>query len=271
MDSFVELTGRSLDEIRARAAAKLGIPEDQIDIEILEEKRTGFLGLLGSVEIVARATARETAEAACTPQGEDTTTGSVEALEDSAAESERGGEEGPDDELARLANRAEQVANEILNRMQVDVQARAVEIGPDEVYIELSGNDIALVIGKHGDTLDALQLLVAIIANRGAKTTARVVLDAEDYRDRRRRSLEATAHAYALKAKQTGQEVVIRDLKPYERRIIHLALRDDPGVETYSEGEGRHRNLVVTPVGLPNSTNLPVDAHNEEDIDISEP
>ena len=150
--------------------------------------------------------------------------------------------------LARLANQAEAVANEILQLMGVAVEAHATEISDEEVTIDLSGDDIALVIGKHGDTLDALQLLVAIIANRDAEVNARVVVDAEEYRERRYRSLEATALAHAEKAKQADREIVVRDLKAYERRIIHLALRDDPEVETYSEGEGRHRNLVISPI-----------------------
>jgi len=233
----IELTGKTIDEIRAQAAAQLGVPEDQVDLEIIEERR-GLLGLLGG-GLTARATAKQAAEPA------------AEAVEEAQEPAEP--ESAPDAEaqLARLANRAEEVSNEILRLMAVDVTARAAEIGQDEVTVDLTGDDIALVIGKHGDTLDALQLLVAIVANRQSELNARVVLDAEGYRDRRRRSLEATALEHAARARETQREVVIRDLKAYERRIVHLALRDDPGVETYSEGEGRHRNLVISPIPQP--------------------
>jgi len=235
----VELTGRTIEEIRAQAAEQLGVPEDRIDVEVIEERR-GLLGLLGG-SVKARASVRL----------ELGPTTAVEPAEEPGPAREP--VETPDvalaeDELARLANRAEETANEILRLMGISVTARAVEIGEDQVVIDLSGDDIALVIGKHGDTLDALQLLSAIIANRGTGEHARVVLDAEGYRDRRRRALEATAFTYAAKAKQTGREVVVRDLKAYERRVIHMALRSDERVETYSEGEGRHRNLVISPI-----------------------
>jgi spoIIIJ-associated protein len=243
----IELAGRSVEEIRAAAAEALGVPEDQVQVEVLEEKR-GLLGLFGGGEVRACATVIEP-PAEPEPDGAPTagpdeipTTPMVEA-EDLVL----------DDELARLANRAQQVSNEILRLMGLEVTARALEIGEDEIRLELTGDDIALVIGKHGDTLDALQLLVAIIANRDAEVTARIVLDAEQYRDRRQRALEATARTHAAKAKQTGREVVIRDLKAFERRIIHLVLRDDPEVETYSEGEGRQRNLVISPLTVSRS------------------
>ncbi len=232
----VELTGKSIEEIRTQAAEELGVPEDRIEVEVLEEKR-GLLGFLGG-GLRARATvADETAPVA-----------QPEPAGEAPLPEEPAGPALAEDELARLANRAEETANEILRLMGLAVTARAVEIGDDQAVIELSGDDIALVIGKHGDTLDALQLLTAIISNRDAHGHARVVLDAEGYRDRRKRGLEATALSYAAKAKQTGREVVVRDLKAYERRVVHMTLRDDEGVETYSEGEGRHRSLVISPL-----------------------
>ncbi len=240
----IELTGKTLEEVRAQAASELGVPEDQVELEIIEEKR-GLLGLLGG-GFTVRATAKEAAPA--TEAVELEPGFPAEAEESASPEAEPDVTADAEAQLARLANRAEQVTNEVLGLMGVDVAARAAEIGEEEVRVDLSGPDIALVIGKHGDTLDAMQLLVAIIANRQSEVNARVVLDAEGYRDRRQRSLEATALAHASRAKQTQREVVIRDLKAYERRVVHLMLRDDPGVETYSEGEGRHRNLVISPV-----------------------
>jgi spoIIIJ-associated protein len=236
----VELTGRTIEEIRAQAAEELGVPAERLEVEVLEEKR-GLLGFLGG-GLRARVTVKGEAEEA--PATEAVAPEGVAAPEEAE---ERAGII-PEDELARLANRAEETANEILRLMGLSVTARAAEIGDDQVTIDLSGDDIALVIGKHGDTLDALQLLTAIIANRDAPNHARVVVDAEGYRDRRRRALEASALTYAAKAIQTGREVVVRDLKAYERRVVHMALRNDERVETYSEGEGRHRTLVISPV-----------------------
>jgi spoIIIJ-associated protein len=261
MDS-IELTGRSVEEIRAQAAAHFDVPEDRVEVEVLEEKR-GLLGLLGGKELRARATvtpaaAQEEPEPVTRPAEPEAPAEQPAAPEPAAGAT--------DDELARLANAAEQVANKILKLMGVAITAHAREISEDEVRLELVGDDIALVIGKHGDTLDALQLLVAIIANRGAERNARVVLDAEQYRDRRQRALESAAHSHAAKAKQTGREVVIRDLKAFERRIIHLTLRDDPDVQTYSEGEGRHRSLVISPTSGRGSA-----AQADDDADEADP
>ncbi len=251
----IELTGKTLEEVKARAAAELGVPEDKVELEIIEEKR-GLLGLLGG-GLTARATVKE-------PESVAEAEGRAEAAVEEAPPEQPEPATDAEAQLARLANRAEEVANEVLRLMGVDVSAQAAEIGEEEVRVDLSGADIALVIGKHGDTLDALQLLVAIIANRQSEASARVVLDAEGYRDRRRRSLEATAFAHAARAKQTKREVVIRDLKAYERRVVHLVLRDDPGVETYSEGEGRHRNLVISPLQQAEEEDTgPTDAEQE--------
>jgi len=104
-----------------------------------------------------------------------------------------------------------------------------------------------MLIGRHGATLDALQMLAGLVANSGFEHGARVVVDAEQYRERRRQMLVEMAQQQADKAKESQQEVVIPDLKPFERRIIHLALKEDPEVETYSEGEGDERCIVISP------------------------
>lgn len=243
----IELTGKSVEEIRSKAAAHFGVPQERVEVRILEEKR-GLLGLLGAREIRAEAYLREEAAEVAARVGVATAASPPQERAVLDQDAELTSAEAREDELARIAHRAEQVTDRILKLMGIAVTAQARGISEEEVRIELTGDDIALVIGKHGDTLDALQLLVAMIVNRGAHRPTRVVLDAEQYRERRRRALESAARAHAAKAKQTGREVVIRDLKAFERRIIHLALRDDPEVETYSEGEGRHRNLVISPI-----------------------
>ena len=261
----IEVTGRNIGEIRTEAAAQLGVPEDQVELQIIEEKRA-LLGFLGGGIVAMASIKGESADAdgADTPQTEPEAPAEPIAEADEPADA---ADEAPpaadEDSMARLANRAETVTSEILAMMGLSVEAHAAAMADEEVTIDLSGDDIALIIGKHGDTLDALQLLVAIIANRNVEATARVVLDAEGYRDRRERSLEATALSHAAKAKESDREVVVRDLKAYERRIIHLTLRDDPEIETYSEGDGRHRNLVISPVT--SSDGSPPDAETDDD------
>jgi len=114
----------------------------------------------------------------------------------------------------------------------------------------MDGDDsLGLLIGQEGNTLDALQLIVAIGANKGIEDGCRVVLDtANRYRERHCEHLRRRARQAAEEARATGREVVMSDLKSYERRIVHMELADEPGIETYSEGEGRYRRLVISPV-----------------------
>ena len=246
----VEVRGRTLEQAKADALAQLGVTADQVEVEVLEETKS-FLGILGPQEVRIRVTVRDdapSAEPAPEPEPVARVAGpavppvaAAEPAPDGAAE------EGPS-ELQPLAVAARDLTRELLGHMGMEVQAEIAMVGDEEVTIELTGGeDIRLLIGKRGETLDAVQLLVAIMANRRVKQGGRVVLDAEHYRDRRRQALETMARTQAARAKQTQKEVVIGDLKAYERRIIHLTLRDDPEVATYSEGDEHNRNLIISP------------------------
>ncbi len=146
------------------------------------------------------------------------------------------------------AVRALEALGEILRLMDSHAHVAAASLASQELSVEISGPGAGALIGRHGATLNALQALISIIANQGGGLGLRVTLDAEGYRERRRQMLVRTAQDHAAKAKAAGKEIVIPDLKPHERRIIHLALQDDPEVETYSEGEGEGRYIVISPV-----------------------
>jgi len=227
----VEASGKTLEEAVAAALAELGASEDQVEVEVLEESR-GFLGMLGRSETRVRVTMKEGAE---TPET------APEEAEDEAPTSETPVE---DDELASIA---EEKLQRILTLMGVDAQTHIKSSDPERIVLELSGPDVALLIGRHGDTLDALQLATAVSANRNSEQRRRIVVDAENYRERREQMLTNLARENAEEVRESQQEAVLPDLKPYERRIIHMALVDEPGVSTYSEGEGRQRTLVISP------------------------
>ena len=150
-----------------------------------------------------------------------------------------------------IAARAVTALNDVLALMGTEANAVLVSEDPREVIIDIQGHGVGALIGRHGATLNALQLISAAMANRGVVDGARIVLDAEGYRARRQQMLEQMAHAHAAKARAASQEIVITDLKPHERRIVHLALQDDPYVETYSEGEGDARYIVISPKAEP--------------------
>ena len=115
----------------------------------------------------------------------------------------------------------------------------------DHVIINLRGNDLGVLIGKHGQTLDALQYLTNLAANRDADERSRIVLDVEDYRKRRAETLSRLAMRLADKVKRRGEKVVLEPMSPQERKIIHMALQNDYRVVTYSEGDEPYRKVVI--------------------------
>jgi spoIIIJ-associated protein len=118
---------------------------------------------------------------------------------------------------------------------------------PGTMLLSVSGTDEARVIGRHGQTLDALEYLLNRIVFRDHDATGRIVVDVDGYRDRREQSLAALAHRMAQRARETGHAVALDPMAPRDRRVIHLALKDDAAVTTRSEGEGRFRHLVIVP------------------------
>ena len=115
-----------------------------------------------------------------------------------------------------------------------------------QLSITISGDDMGIIIGKRGQTLDSLQYLVNLVVNKGNAPYVSITLDTENYRERRKETLESLAFNLAKKVKHTGKNIVLEPMNPYERRIIHSALQNDPYVTTHSEGEEPYRKVVVT-------------------------
>lgn len=205
----IEQTGRSVEDAVQAALTALGVSRDQADVEVLAEESRGLLGILGHTEAKVRVTVK-----------------------------------------AGLADRALEVLQRILGLMDVEAAPEITADDDDGVYIDIRGiADAGLLIGKHGQTLAALQLVTAMIANRTQPPEQRrkVILDAEGYRERRERTLKSMARSAAERATRTGREVPLQSLNPRERRIVHLALADDPNVTTRSEGRDPDRAVIVCP------------------------
>ncbi len=235
---WAEGTGGTLEEAQQNAVAQLGVSADEVTFEVLS--RPGTLGsIFGRAEFRVRAILEEPTE-----RGEESTEESAGAVE---VEAEAAEPAGPMPH-AELAEAARDMLQQMVDLMGLEGVVRIAESTEDEVRLNVEGEDMGLLIGRHGATLDAVQLVVAIAANRRVDDGARIIVDAEDYRERHRQMIEQRAHKLAEEAKQTGREVVVPELKAYERRLMHLALKGDPEVETYSEGEGDERVLVISPV-----------------------
>ncbi len=141
-----------------------------------------------------------------------------------------------------------QVAHDFLNTvfdlMKLEVQIEKAE-KEGSIHFNIRGNDLGILIGKHGQTLDALQYLTNLTANRDIDGKVRIILDVEDYRQRRTDTLNRLAARLADSVKRRGEKVVLEPMSPNERKIIHMALQDDQRIITYSEGEEPYRKIVI--------------------------
>ena len=146
-----------------------------------------------------------------------------------------------------IADKAKDFLNEVFSAMNMVV---VIEVKYNEdnrnMNIELSGDELGVLIGKRGQTLDSLQYLVSLVVNKDSEEYIRVKVDTEDYRERRKETLENLAKNIAYKVKRTKRPVSLEPMNPYERRIIHSALQNDRFVTTHSEGEEPFRRVVVT-------------------------
>ncbi len=151
----------------------------------------------------------------------------------------------PEDQ-ERLKKVAENFLKELFDAMKIEVK---VDCSFDEEYtlnINIEGDDMGLLIGKRGQTLDSVQYITSLVVNKGMDDYVRIKVDTEDYRERRKETLERLARNIAYKVKRTRRPVALEPMNPYERRIIHSALQNDRYVTTHSEGEEPYRKIVVT-------------------------
>ena len=213
-----EFTGKNVEEALENALKELNVSIDQINYEVIEKESGGFLGLLGG----------KPAKIVVTVKENETETVAVKEEKD-------------------LCQVAITFLNEVLNAMGLETEIKAeLTESKDEIDIELSGNDMGVLIGKRGATLDSLQYLVSLVVNKESESYIKIKLDTENYRSRRKETLENLAKNIASKVKKTRRNVSLEPMNPYERRIIHSYLQSDAYVETHSEGEEPFRKVVVS-------------------------
>ena len=143
-------------------------------------------------------------------------------------------------------NAAREFLQKVFNAMRIDVvMEKFISKYDGSVTLRLHGADMGILIGKHGQTLDSLQYLTNLVANKNSTERVRVVIDVEDYRDRRIETLTRLARRLADKVKRTGERVALEPMNPHERKIIHMALQRDNRVTTLSEGDDPFRHVVI--------------------------
>jgi len=147
----------------------------------------------------------------------------------------------------QVADSVKKTLQEILEKMEFEAEVEVMLATSEQISLDIQADDLGLLIGNEGETLNALQSLLRVITSQANPERIPILLDAEGYRERRAQSLRERAFQVKEKVKSTGQEAVMHGLTAYERRIIHLALAEDPDVVTYSEGDGPDRSLIVSP------------------------
>lgn len=245
MLKYIDTTGRNEEEAIASALAQLGLDRDDVSVEILERAKSGFFGI-GSCPAKIRVTyevpdEEVEEEAVCAPVEEEAAP-VKEKIEEEAAPMV---EEAPAD---CQDEKAEKIAAFLTGLMEhMDVKATpSIQHTEEGIYhVNLEGENLGAIIGRRGETLDAIQQLTSYSVNRGASRRVRIQVDAENYRAKREESLIRLANRVADKVVKYHRNVTLEPMNAYERHVIHTALQDHPGVTTYSTGTEPNRRTVV--------------------------
>jgi len=225
----IEIEGKTIDEAIEKACSEFNLPREKLNIEIISDGTTGFLGL-GSKK------ARIKASRMSIDMG-------IEAEQIEAA-----AQKTPPDEAEEPSSMAaKRLLEGILARMKLDCPVTVKETS-DAIILNIKGDGGGLLIGKRGQNLDAIQYIVSKATNKFTDNKKMIIIDTESYRKRREESLIALAEKLAEKVKKTKKAVTVGHMNAHDRRIIHLALQNDEQLITKSRGEGEFRKIVIMPV-----------------------
>lgn len=201
----ITVLGKTVEEAIQTGLKQLGVSEDRVKVNVLEQSSKGLFGLIGSRDAKVELT----------------------LIPDPVEE-------------------ALSLLREVTAAMELQAEITATTES-DHVLFNVSGDDLGMVIGRRGQTLDALQYLLNIVANRHSKEHIRIILDAENFRERRRKTLEDLASRLANRVVRSYKEIVLEPMSPQERKIIHSYLQHHPKVKTFSRGEDPNRRVVIAP------------------------
>ena len=203
---YIEISAKTVEEAVTEALIKLETTSDKIEYEVIDKGSTGFLGLIGSKPAVIKVRKK-----------------------------------------FNLLDYTNDFLDRLFKAMKLDVKSN---VDYDEenktMNIVFDGEDMGLLIGKRGQTLDSLQYIISLVVNKESDSYIRIKVDTENYRERRKATLENLAKNLAYKVKRTRRPVALEPMNPYERRVIHSALQNDRYVETHSEGDEPYRKVVIT-------------------------
>ena len=203
---YIEVTGKSVEDAITNALIELETTSDCIEYEVIEKGSSGLFGLFGRQDAVIKVRKK-----------------------------------------SNLLDDTYEFLNKMFTAMNMEVTSK-IDYNEENrtMDIEFSGDEMGILIGKRGQTLDSLQYIISLVVNKGNSPYIKVKVDTEDYRERRKQTLENLARNLSYKVKRTRRPVTLEPMNPYERRIIHSTLQNDRYVETHSEGEEPYRKVVIT-------------------------
>lgn len=224
---YIEVSGKTVDDAITEACQKLMVTSDKLDYEVIEKGTSGFLGFASKPAVIKAREKDEKVEAEI-----------KKIINSSSLKRETSS-------TAMPANDPKEFLSQVFKAMNMEVEI-SFDFHENELDIELSGKEMGVLIGKRGQTLDSLQYLTSLVVNKGNADYIRVKVDTENYRKRRKETLENLAKNLAYKVKRTKRPVSLEPMNPYERRVIHSALQNDKYVSTHSEGEEPFRRVIIT-------------------------
>lgn len=254
---YVEFKGKTKNDAITEACTHFSIPSDKLDYKVIDEGKTGFLSFGAKPAIIMARVKEESEETETVPKKSEPKKSELKKSEPVKTEKTLA--------AVNIVSEKPVIANS--NVVDIDVEAVSKKFLSDvfqamnltvnsevnydkeanSLNVELSGDEMGVLIGKRGQTLDSLQYLISLVVNKGTGEYIRVKVDTENYRERRKETLENLAKNISYKVKRTRRPVSLEPMNPYERRIIHSALQNDRYVTTHSEGEEPFRRVVVVP------------------------
>lgn len=260
MNGSIRVSAKTVDDAITEALIQLGVTSDRLEYEVIEKGSAGFLGIGMKQAVIEARRKAEPAEEVKNVLKEESvkeekySEKKKEPVKEAVKQSVQAtAEEKPEKKITELAEVADATVKAVETFLRDTLQAMGmtVELHSEvdtegALCVDMKGENMGILIGKRGQTLDALQYLANRVANKHQDGYVRVKLDTENYRARREETLRNLAKNIAFKVKRSRRPVTLEPMNPYERRIIHAALQSDPRVTTHSEGEEPYRKVVVS-------------------------
>ena len=248
MSPRLEFEGKDVEKASQKACEELKIPKEKLKYDVISYGATGIFGLVGIKKAKIRVTLPDLTPEDNTEKDLENTNKSKEHVTEAQRSTEQAGLE--DKAIASIpdefVNLGKNVLQRIIDLITIDAEI-SFEKKPGQILFYIKGGNVAILIGKQGQTLEAMQYLVEKIVNKHSEHRIRIQIDIEGYLEKKQNNLKGLAVRLAEKAKRSGKPITIGQMNAHDRRIIHLVLRDDSGVRTQSVGDGFLKKLLIFP------------------------